>query len=170
MITFERLVSQSSWERQSWERLPRRFKMFTSQRVRESFWNDNFSKVNASVKEKSDIKKVRRSLSKVCHTARNVRDILVILFFFSALKINILPEYFIFIWKLVHHILDSKFMISWSHCLMKILNSMCILILNLTYIHVRVCTLSPFGHVWLFETLRTVALQAPLFTGFSRQE
>ena len=33
-----------------------------------------------------------------------------------------------------------------------------------------VCVLSRFGHVQLFATLWTVARQAPLFMGFSRQE
>jgi len=32
------------------------------------------------------------------------------------------------------------------------------------------CVLSHFNHVQLFETLWTVALQAPLSMGFSRQE
>ena len=32
------------------------------------------------------------------------------------------------------------------------------------------CMLSHFSHVWLFESLWTVAHQAPLFMGFSRQE
>ena len=32
------------------------------------------------------------------------------------------------------------------------------------------CMLSCFGRVWLFATLWTVACQAPLFMGFSRQE
>ena len=32
------------------------------------------------------------------------------------------------------------------------------------------CELSLFSHVWLFATLWTVAHQAPLFMGFSRQE
>ena len=32
------------------------------------------------------------------------------------------------------------------------------------------CVLSCFSHVWLFATLWTVALQAPLSLGFSRQE
>ena len=32
------------------------------------------------------------------------------------------------------------------------------------------CVLSCFSHVWLFVTLRTIAQQAPLSTGFSRQE
>ena len=32
------------------------------------------------------------------------------------------------------------------------------------------CVISHFSHVWLFVSLRTVACQAPLFTGFSRQE
>ena len=35
---------------------------------------------------------------------------------------------------------------------------------------VHVCMLSCFSHVWLFTTPQTVADQAPLFTGFSRQE
>ena len=35
---------------------------------------------------------------------------------------------------------------------------------------VRVCVLSCFSHVQLFATLWTVARQAPLFLGFSRQE
>ena len=34
----------------------------------------------------------------------------------------------------------------------------------------RVCMLSHFSHVQFFATLWTVALQAPLFMGFSRQE
>ena len=33
-----------------------------------------------------------------------------------------------------------------------------------------VCVLSCFSPVWLFETLWTVACQAPLSMGFSRQE
>ena len=32
------------------------------------------------------------------------------------------------------------------------------------------CMLSHFSHVWLFAALRTVAHQAPLSMGFSRQE
>ena len=32
------------------------------------------------------------------------------------------------------------------------------------------CMLSHFSHVWLFAALRTVAPQAPLSMGFSRQE
>ena len=32
------------------------------------------------------------------------------------------------------------------------------------------CVISRFSHVQLFATLWTVALQAPLFMGFSRQE
>ena len=35
---------------------------------------------------------------------------------------------------------------------------------------VLVCTISCFGHVWLFVTLWTVAYQVPLSMGFSRQE
>ena len=35
---------------------------------------------------------------------------------------------------------------------------------------VCVCMLSRFSHVWLFATLWTVARQAPLSMGFSRQE
>ena len=35
---------------------------------------------------------------------------------------------------------------------------------------VCVCMLNSFSHVWLFATLWTAALQAPLFMGFSRQE
>ena len=35
---------------------------------------------------------------------------------------------------------------------------------------VHTCTLSCFSHVWLFVTLWTVAHQAPLYMGFSRQE
>ena len=38
------------------------------------------------------------------------------------------------------------------------------------YSLICVCVLSPVGHVWLFETLWTVAHQAPLSMGFSRQE
>ena len=38
------------------------------------------------------------------------------------------------------------------------------------YISDRVCILSRFSHVWLFATLWTVAGQAPLSMGFSRQE
>ena len=34
----------------------------------------------------------------------------------------------------------------------------------------RVCVLSHFSWVWLFVTLWTVACQAPLSMGFSRQE
>ena len=37
-------------------------------------------------------------------------------------------------------------------------------------VSVCVCVLSHFSHVGLFATLRTVAHQAPLFMGFSRQE
>ena len=33
----------------------------------------------------------------------------------------------------------------------------------------RVCMLSWFSHIWLYTTLRTVACQAPLPLGFSRQ-
>ena len=36
--------------------------------------------------------------------------------------------------------------------------------------YVRTCMLSPFSHVWLFATAWTIALQAPLSMGFSRQE
>ena len=36
--------------------------------------------------------------------------------------------------------------------------------------HVCVCKLSGISHVWLFPTLWTVAHQAPLSKGFSRQE
>ena len=35
---------------------------------------------------------------------------------------------------------------------------------------VRGCVLSHFSRVWLFAALWTVALQAPLFMGFWRQE
>ena len=35
---------------------------------------------------------------------------------------------------------------------------------------VRVCVLSLFSHIRLYVTLRTVARQAPLSVGFSRQE
>ena len=41
--------------------------------------------------------------------------------------------------------------------------------LGVTYIHIM-CVLSHFNHVQLFETLWTVALQAPLSMGFSRLE
>ena len=34
----------------------------------------------------------------------------------------------------------------------------------------HVCVLNCFSHVWLFASLWTIASQAPLFTGFSRQE
>ena len=34
----------------------------------------------------------------------------------------------------------------------------------------RACVQSRFSHVWLFATLRTVAHQAPLSKGFSKQE
>ena len=34
----------------------------------------------------------------------------------------------------------------------------------------RACLLSRFSHVWLFATLWTIACQAPLSMGFSRQE
>ena len=37
-------------------------------------------------------------------------------------------------------------------------------------LHMGVCTLSCFSYVWLFVTPWTVACQAPLSTGFSRQE
>ena len=37
-------------------------------------------------------------------------------------------------------------------------------------IYLHACTLSHFSHVWLFLTLWTVAHQAPLSLGFSRQE
>ena len=37
-------------------------------------------------------------------------------------------------------------------------------------LYIRVCMLSHFIHVRLFVTLWTVACQAPLFMGFSRQE
>ena len=33
-----------------------------------------------------------------------------------------------------------------------------------------VCVLSHFSHMWLFAALWIIALQAPLFMGFSRQE
>ena len=36
-------------------------------------------------------------------------------------------------------------------------------------IYMNMCVLCHFGHVLLFATLWTVALQGPLFTGFSRQ-
>ena len=36
--------------------------------------------------------------------------------------------------------------------------------------HVCVCVPSHFSHVWLFVTLWTVAHQAPLCMGFSKQE
>ena len=36
--------------------------------------------------------------------------------------------------------------------------------------HISLCMLSHFSHVWLFVTLGTVAYQAPLSMGFSRQE
>ena len=39
-----------------------------------------------------------------------------------------------------------------------------------THTHLCVCVLSHFGRVWLFATIWTVAHQAPLFVGFSRQE
>lgn len=116
-----------AWERQSQDYCWSLQNVYITKGQR-SFLKWQLFCANASVKDrKSDIKN-REAWFKVCHTARNVRDILAGIFFFS-LKINILPEYFIFIWKL-YHIFDSKFMISWSHCLMKILNSMCILILN----------------------------------------
>ena len=38
------------------------------------------------------------------------------------------------------------------------------------YMHICVCVLSHFSHVQLFATLWTVAHQAPLSMGFSRQE
>ena len=49
-----------------------------------------------------------------------------------------------------------------------ILWQMPFLLLNLSQL--RVCVISFFSHVWLFVTLRTVAHQAPLSMGFSRQE
>ena len=36
--------------------------------------------------------------------------------------------------------------------------------------HACACMISHFSHVWLFATLWTIACQAPLSTGFSRQE
>ena len=41
---------------------------------------------------------------------------------------------------------------------------------NRTTMHVCACMLSSFRRVWLFATLQTIALQAPLFMGFSREE
>ena len=38
------------------------------------------------------------------------------------------------------------------------------------YVCMHVCVLSRFSHVQLFETLWTIAYQAPLSVGFSRQE
>ena len=38
------------------------------------------------------------------------------------------------------------------------------------YVYVHVCMLSRFSHVQLFATPWTVALQAPLSMGFSRQQ
>ena len=38
------------------------------------------------------------------------------------------------------------------------------------YVHMPVCVLSRFSHIQLFTTLWTVAHQAPLSMGFSRQE
>ena len=40
----------------------------------------------------------------------------------------------------------------------------------MVYVFMRVCMLSRFSQVWLCVTLWTVAHQAPLFMGFSRQE
>ena len=37
-------------------------------------------------------------------------------------------------------------------------------------LHVHACVLSCFSRVWVFVTLWTIALQAPLSMGFSRQE
>ena len=39
-----------------------------------------------------------------------------------------------------------------------------------THTHIHVCMLSCFRHVQLFESLWTIACQAPLFMGFSSQE
>ena len=41
---------------------------------------------------------------------------------------------------------------------------------HLGHFHILCCVLSHFSHVQLFETLWTIALQAPLPMGFSRQE
>ena len=38
------------------------------------------------------------------------------------------------------------------------------------WVYVCICVLSRFSHVWLFESLWTVAHQAPLSMGFSSQE
>ena len=38
------------------------------------------------------------------------------------------------------------------------------------YIYIGICMLSHFNHAWLFVIIWTVACQAPLFMGFSRQE
>ena len=46
----------------------------------------------------------------------------------------------------------------------------CICIDTCTYIYIYIYVLSCFSHVWFFETLWTVACQAPLSMGFSRQE
>ena len=41
---------------------------------------------------------------------------------------------------------------------------------NYLFLHLPACVLSPFSHVWFFVIPWTVALQAPLSMGFSRQE
>ena len=41
---------------------------------------------------------------------------------------------------------------------------------TLNIVHMHTCVLSLFSHVWLFATPWTVARQAPLSMGFSRQE
>ena len=46
----------------------------------------------------------------------------------------------------------------------------CVCVCMCVCVCVCVCTLSHFSHVWLFVTLWTVAWQAPLSIGFSRQE
>ena len=78
-------------------------------------------------------------------------------------KISLLPftcsfQYF---WSINMSLLWITVPIWFLHWLMSKIKS-------LTYI--RACMLSRCSHVWLFETLWTIAHQAPLSKGFSRQE
>ena len=54
-------------------------------------------------------------------------------------------------------------------CVLYISNSICLLWIYM-YIFINAAVLSCFSRVWLCATLWTVAHQAPLFIGFSRQE
>ena len=59
---------------------------------------------------------------------------------------------------------SNSITIAFRRCLALILLNMGL------YMYICVCVLSHFGYVWLFATLWTVVPQAPLSTGFSRQE